>query len=1045
MSTIDRPAVSGAILIAIALLWFVLGFVALAPTMTYELLGAGADLVPLALLCAGVALMAPSVPGLIRPRLGTTRAASAADRAPVSAAQVSLVAFIALRVLVVLIGFRAIVGYGLVGVAAHSVAGPVVQVVQLLLLALVVVVLLWGASLVLMAVLKVKRTVNGTQAGLAERGAGFGATAARWVAAQLTRLVGVVVGRGGAAVALLLLGVVGFIAYGGAGFRAVVAPNEGAVSRIPPSRFGDWLLATAEKLLDAIRHGPSWAHLRLPNFGGFSFERGSSRVEGQQMRWVDEIVIARAYNPQTKQVEAKLEKAWDRKKLERLQSVADLELAQIATALAHVYDGHLTRMLMKMPSIGSFDLRISGWTNPVGGYHALIVKVGPPNATLLARQVRMDDVLYLVDATTNYTEEQLKRAVILGDRRVIADPMRGGETGLFIGISYRDRADEPDAHKPHSPDFERSGDAIRDAVSQALAETAGDPDRFVFRSRAEGYGEVRYTYALQLRERDGQFTNSASAAAEAVKQWVGLRDMAAHHAKLPPADLLFDYDHYAQRFILVQRIALPAFPGDDPHDPRTSLLGWITANADAMARFPRRFVVGKDARDNAVTVDLGHPMTPHVLITGGTGSAKSTAGLLSAVTQLVASNSPDQMRVLMIDPKGELTALLEDTPHAERVVIAKRPSETLELLEDVEREVYRRRDSKRGYIWSPDCGDPWWLVLVEEIMALHLAAEGDKDERDAERAMFGKIGEMAAIARSAGVHFAVVSQKGTTDVIPAAITANLPAHIVGRSRPADYQQMLETQDVAIDRSGKLAWKIAGTPDDPIIVGGLVDLLDASDRPTADPITDTQAGVRGIRRVIEEVVLPKWGGRTEPLRVDEFRDGVKPRSPFDASGSARSGASDPTDTSDEGSDEEGTNTDTNSDFGAEADDPLADHYVPGTNDPNAISSARFGPLEAARELYHWWTEADASGPLIFSAPELMARLRQRYGKSPKELVIRRTLRRLTELTVVEDVSVNGRPMRQLVPMTWADMRELIESRTENDEPSDDRLFERRTAA
>lgn len=1000
-----RQAFAGLGLLGVAVVWFLAGFVGLTPPLADGLLGAGADLLPLTLTAFGLALVAPAIPDFI-----AARRPDLAKRVPqgMSAPQLAFGAWATARVLIVLIGLRAVVGDGLVGDVARAIISPVASLIQVLLIVLIVVVLLWLASLVLMGVLRVKRTVNGTQAGMAEAGAGFGATASRWVAGQLTRLVAVVVGRGGAAVALFLLGVLAFIAYGGVGFRAVVAPNEAAISAIPPSRFGDWMLATAEALLGAIRQGPSWANLRLPAFGGFSFERGT-RVEGQSMRWVDEIVVVRRYNRETKTDETVKQKHWN-EKLAAKQGPNDLELMKLGEAMAATYTNHLNRYLGKV--FPQFELRISGWTNPNSGYHALIVKVGPDDAALSARKVLKDDLIYLLDMRTDYTATDLAKCLVFDDPRVTNDPMRGGENGLFRGITYRNRTEQTEDKQPHAPQWERTGDLIRDAVSLALAETVNDPGRFTFRERDESYGVITSSFSLQLRAGDGQFTNSAAAAADAVKQWTDLLMAVAIHAKLRPADLTFDYDYATQRFTIEQRVPPPPFPGDDPRDERVSLLGWVRDNAEAMTSHPRRFAAGLNYKGEPRWVDFGNPISPHALIVGAAGSGKTASGLLSPIVQLVAANSPDTFRLWLVDPKEELSALLGDLPHVERAVVPHQASDVLPLLDAFDAELRRRRD-QGAYKWSPRTGDPWLLLVIEEWQALVEAAKGDSEQEKAVKAIAGRVSALAAIGRSAGGHVVLLSQKGTDNIVSSAITANLPVHIVGRSRAADYDQMLGTREVALDRSGKLALLTPDMLAGPAVVAGFVEFV--GDR------SDPEAVDRGIKRVLAEVVLPRWGRRVSPLRVEKHGAPVAPSGAPDSS-------FDP--------------------FAEDAGDAepsvVTDEYMPGSNDPAVLSSGRFGAMEAASELFHWWIEVGGQH-LIFSAGELIARLRDRYGKAPREQAVRAAINRLAELGVIEDEIVSGRQMRRLVNATWPAVKELIETRTEEDEPTDDRLFERRTAA
>lgn len=1043
-SEVQRHAAIGVALAAVAVVWIALGFVGIEPPLAFALLGSGADLIPPALLAAGVALVAPAAPEFVRARRGGAGTAAGQDaRAqrtlPVRREQVSLAAWIVLRVLVVVTGLRALVTDGLIGDAARAITTPVASIVQTLVIALAVVLLLWVGSLALMAALRVNRAVKGGEAGLAEAGAGFGATVARWIAGLLTRVVGVVIGRGGAAVALFLLGVLGFVAYGGAGFRAVVAPNEAAVSRIPPSRFGDWLLATAEALLEAIKHGPRWAHFRLPAFGGFSFERGSSRVEGQQMRWVDEIVIARRWHKGVKSsvpgqaveahAETTKEKHWNAKKATQC-GPHDLELMRLAEGMAATYVNHLNRYLGKV--YATFELRISGWTNPVGGYHALIVKVAPEDAALSARKVIQDDLIFMLDMKTDYTATDLAKCLVFDDPRVANDPMRAGENGLFRGISYRNRADAPEDRQPHAPSWEPTGDVIRDAVSRALAD-GGDSRRFEFRGRVEDYDTVTYSFGLQLRERSGeqggQFTDRAGVAAEAIKAWESdaFRQAVALYAHLRPADLVFSYDFASQLYVVRQSIEPPPFPGDLPNDPRVSLLRRVREIIAKPPAKPRSFQIGVGKRDRPLEIDFGYPNTPHALVAAQSGSGKSVSMLMAPALQLAAGNMPFDraerggLAIWLIDStKRELSALLGDLPHIQRAVIAEDATDVLRVFDDLDAEIMRRQRTQPNYKWSAKSADPWFLVIVEEWQTLKENAVGDKEQEKAVEVIEARIAKGGALYRAAGANFVVATQTPTVDIVPSRIKNNLAVHIVGSTTPTSYDNLLGKRVNLGGIAGRMA--ITGTPNapmgEPVIVHGFAELIGSADEEPGEKSD------RGIRATVGEIVA-HWGKRREPLVIEE-------------SGHLGGGSGIGSD----GMDKPVSDDDEDPDAETVAD--AADDYVPGANDPAAMTAARFGPLEAARELFAWQLEY-ADGWLIFSAAELIARLRARYGKAPKDQVVRRAIGRLAELGVVRDVSVNGRPYRQLVQAVWPDVKELIETRTENDEPTDDRLFERRTAA
>ena len=191
---------------------------------------------------------------------------------------------------------------------------------------------------------------------------------------------------------------------------------------------------------------------------------------------------------------------------------------------------------------------------------------------------------------------------------------------------------------------------------------------------------------------------------------------------------------------------------------------------------PLAFALGRDVAGEPVVADLA--TMPHVLIAGTTGSGKSVC-IKALTTCLIYNNSPDQLRLVMIDPKMVELVRFNGLPHLygrvevdlERVVKVLRwvalemddrykrfAAATARNLDD-----YNRAMKQKG---EPTL--PRMVVLVDELADLMMLAP-DEVERTLCR--------IAQMARATGIHLVVATQRPSTDVVTGLIKANFPARI----------------------------------------------------------------------------------------------------------------------------------------------------------------------------------------------------------------------------------------------------------------------------
>ncbi|HOG45328.1 MAG TPA: DNA translocase FtsK [Anaerolineae bacterium] len=189
-----------------------------------------------------------------------------------------------------------------------------------------------------------------------------------------------------------------------------------------------------------------------------------------------------------------------------------------------------------------------------------------------------------------------------------------------------------------------------------------------------------------------------------------------------------------------------------------------------------RIALGLDVSGQAVAADLA--TMPHLLIAGATGSGKSVC-INAVIACLLCGNTPDELRLIMVDPKRvELTAY-NGIPHLLTPVVVD-VERVVGTLKWVTREMDRRYEvfakvgvrNIEGYNASaPGRGDrpfPYLVVLIDELADLMMMAP-DEVER--------AICRIAQLARATGIHLVIATQRPSVDVVTGLIKANFPARI----------------------------------------------------------------------------------------------------------------------------------------------------------------------------------------------------------------------------------------------------------------------------
>jgi S-DNA-T family DNA segregation ATPase FtsK/SpoIIIE len=193
-------------------------------------------------------------------------------------------------------------------------------------------------------------------------------------------------------------------------------------------------------------------------------------------------------------------------------------------------------------------------------------------------------------------------------------------------------------------------------------------------------------------------------------------------------------------------------------------------------RSPLRFALGQDVSGNAVAADLA--AMPHLLIAGATGSGKSVC-VNGFITCLLLNNTPETLRMLMIDPKRvELTGY-NGTPHLLAPVVTE-IDRVVGALQWVTREMDKRyqrfaetgtrniTDYNRRMSAQSEPILPYLIVVIDELADLMMISP-DQTER--------LITRMAQLARATGIHLVISTQRPSVDVVTGLIKANFPARI----------------------------------------------------------------------------------------------------------------------------------------------------------------------------------------------------------------------------------------------------------------------------
>jgi S-DNA-T family DNA segregation ATPase FtsK/SpoIIIE len=269
-------------------------------------------------------------------------------------------------------------------------------------------------------------------------------------------------------------------------------------------------------------------------------------------------------------------------------------------------------------------------------------------------------------------------------------------------------------------------------------------------------------------------------------------------------------------------------------------LGDILVSEEARrATHPLEVAVGRDINGRSIMINLA--AMPHVLIAGATGAGKSSC-LNSVITSILMRSTPDQVRMILVDPKRVEMGQYDRLPHLLTGVVTN-PKKAANALAWAVKEMERRYDllaevgfrditgynaavdkgdldhdgraAIRGYV--DDDGDgrsdseesgrqyprlPFVLVVIDELADLMMVAARDVED---------SIARLAQMARAVGIHLVIATQRPSVNVITGLIKANVPARI------AFAVSSVTDSRVILDQGG--AERLVGKGDMLVLDGG----------------------------------------------------------------------------------------------------------------------------------------------------------------------------------------------------------------------------------
>ena len=245
----------------------------------------------------------------------------------------------------------------------------------------------------------------------------------------------------------------------------------------------------------------------------------------------------------------------------------------------------------------------------------------------------------------------------------------------------------------------------------------------------------------------------------------------------------------AAESILIERMAGKSTVGIQvPNSTRETI--WLRDVVEAenfvQSKSKLTLAMGKDINGRIVTADLA--TMPHVLIAGSTGSGKSVA-INAMIMSILFKNTPEQVRMILVDPKRVELGMYEGIPHLFTPIITE-PKLAANALRNAVREMERRLkllasrsvrnidqynklfDAGTPSLFKDELEDesplPYIIIIIDELADLMMLDKSNVEEA---------ITRLAQMARAVGIHLVLATQRPSVDVITGLIKANVPTRM----------------------------------------------------------------------------------------------------------------------------------------------------------------------------------------------------------------------------------------------------------------------------
>lgn len=438
------------------------------------------------------------------------------------------------------------------------------------------------------------------------------------------------------------------------------------------------------------------------------------------------------------------------------------------------------------------------------------------------------------------TETEDVRDLLRGRVREKAQPTTEAPVSEGAWTPQKPSADEPlFAQAAESEPFTLSSDdaSVLKPVSPLKAATApvpaGNDNDVQGAPTFENYGLPSTDLLDPIPPRKGEADDvqSAVSAIESVFQQFGI---AAHvvgqvrgpvltqfEIKPEPGVKVEKFKAYERNLLMALRaesIRIQApIPGRDvvgievPNTVRQSVTLREVLEGDVWREAERRMALplalGKLATGGDLVVDLAE--MPHLLVAGGTGSGKSVA-VNDMLVGLLMCRRPEQLRLLMVDPKRVEFTAYDDLPHLLNPVVVE-PKKVLFSLRwavvEMNRrykllqrygvrniaDLNRRVDAPVQHRENPTAKLPYIVIVIDELAELMLTVKADIEP---------PITSLTQKARAAGIHLIIATQRPTTDIVTGTIKANIPGRIALRVAQSNDSRTILDETGAENLIGK---------------------------------------------------------------------------------------------------------------------------------------------------------------------------------------------------------------------------------------------------